>query len=304
MNNPTYLEQSLHPVFLDRPLESNHHFSSKDKNGALIITFPKNSKEKISLVITSDVQFNQLELVFPKDSYLSINLLYHFRKNASRDIKILLHQGSNIKITETYLTSRNVKTNLNRILEIDQNAHLLLSSGLFMDGEHTFKDELLLKGENASIDFDTLTISHHQDRFSTIQDIRHQAKNTVSNVHNLMVSNNHSTIEFYVNGYIAKGMSGSNCKQQNRGVILSETGIIRVDPKLFIDEYDVEAGHGAAIGQINEDEMFYLLSRGLSESEAKRLILQGYTEPFVLSLDEGALKKTINQRIARKVKGE
>lgn len=173
-----------------------------------------------------------------------------------------------------------------------------------MDGEHGFNDEILLKEIGARIDYDTLSIAHKQDSFKSTQNIRHLAKNTVSNVHNLMVVNHHAVIEFYVNGYIEKGMSGSNCKQQNRGVILSETGIVRVDPKLFIDEYDVEAGHGAAIGQINEDEMFYLLSRGLSESEAKRLILSGYTEPFVQSLDEGALKRTINQRIAKKVKGE
>ena len=52
----------------------------------------------------------------------------------------------------------------------------------------------------------------------------------------------------------------------------------------MIDENDVTAGHAASIGQVDPEDMYYLMSRGLSESEATEMIVMGFVEPFTKEL--------------------
>lgn len=68
-------------------------------------------------------------------------------------------------------------------------------------------------------------------------------------------------------------------------------------PSLKIDANDVKASHGATIGQINEEHLFYLMSRGLSRQEAERLIVEGFFEPVIQSIPSEELKKKIRELI-------
>jgi Fe-S cluster assembly protein SufD len=81
--------------------------------------------------------------------------------------------------------------------------------------------------------------------------------------------------------------------------MLSEHSEIACEPTLLIDEYNVEASHGAAIGKMDDLQLFYLLSRGLSETEAKALILSGYINPFINLIENDKLKKTVLTKINR-----
>ena len=66
---------------------------------------------------------------------------------------------------------------------------------------------------------------------------------------------------------------------------------------LLIDEYDVHANHGAAIGKMSDDELFYLMSRGLSNKEAFKLILSGIINPFMDNLLDESLCDEISSSI-------
>ena len=84
--------------------------------------------------------------------------------------------------------------------------------------------------------------------------------------------------------------------------MLSNKGEIEVEPKLFIDEYNVEASHGAAIGQMDEMQLYYLLSRGLTEQEARSLIIFGYTNPFLSMIEDKNIKRMLTSQITRVMK--
>ena len=53
------------------------------------------------------------------------------------------------------------------------------------------------------------------------------------------------------------------------------------NPILLIDEDDVKAGHAASVGQVNAEQVYYLMSRGISKQEAERLIIHGFLAPVV-----------------------
>jgi len=269
----------------------------------LDIQFNPNFASELTLVFLSETE-NNIALSFASAVRASVSIVHLYSKSSNKRFEYSLGSNSTVSIKEIYLSSRMVKPSIYKSYHFASDSLLTLSTGMLMDGLVKIEEDFNLDYERAELHYDSLSIGHSHDELISKQSIRHLAKNTISNIQNLLVSSDASKLDFEVKGYIAKGMSGSICKQQNRGVILNEFGSIRVDPKLFIDEFDVDAGHGAAIGQINEDEMFYLLSRGLDESSAKRLIVSGYTDPLISMFEAGVWQNVLRRKIARKVKGE
>ena len=72
-------------------------------------------------------------------------------------------------------------------------------------------------------------------------------------------------------------------------------------PNLFIDEYDVIAAHAASIGSISKDDLFYLMSRGLTLEEASKLIVLGFVQPLLDKIDNKELRKEIKQNFEEKL---
>ncbi|HRF71073.1 MAG TPA: SufD family Fe-S cluster assembly protein, partial [Candidatus Pelethenecus sp.] len=66
--------------------------------------------------------------------------------------------------------------------------------------------------------------------------------------------------------------------------------------------YDVIANHGASIGKMSDESLFYLMSRGLSKQEAFLLILEGIIAPFMNQIPDASLKNEINGKIEKMMK--
>ena len=67
-------------------------------------------------------------------------------------------------------------------------------------------------------------------------------------------------------------------------LLLDEASRSDTYPTMEIDEQDVQVGHEASVSKIGEEQLFYLMSRGLKESEAMTMIVNGFIEPFVKEL--------------------
>ena len=86
------------------------------------------------------------------------------------------------------------------------------------------------------------------------------------------------------------------------GILVFDKGVhAKASPMLCIDENDVKAFHGASEGQINKDHIFYLMSRGVSETEAKKLITYGYLYPIIQTFTEEDIKNAIVDCITKRV---
>jgi Fe-S cluster assembly protein SufD len=92
-------------------------------------------------------------------------------------------------------------------------------------------------------------------------------------------------------------MPKSNCRQLSKGVVMDNESSVTAKPILLIDEYDCFASHGATIGKMSDEDLFYLMSRGLTKNEAFFLILSGIIKPFVDRLPSEELKNDTMKRI-------
>lgn len=187
---------------------------------------------------------------------------------------------------------------------VGADANLETSTFLLNGGSAAVSDHAILSGAAGAIRAETLAVLTGNERLTAFQDVRHLAPSTTSSIVNSLVAGGTSSIAYDVTGAIAKGNAGSDCKQSNRGVLLGEKAAIEVSPKLLIDEYDVQAGHGCAIGRVNADELYYLTSRGLDETTAKRLVVSGYTAPFVAKIDDAAIRRNVERALSQRLGGD
>jgi Fe-S cluster assembly protein SufD len=80
---------------------------------------------------------------------------------------------------------------------------------------------------------------------------------------------------------VREGAQKTNSRQVNHNMLLSETAIIDSKPTLEILNDDVKCNHGSTIGQLNDEALFYLRSRGIDEAEARKLLVYGFASEIV-----------------------
>ncbi|WP_164216598.1 Fe-S cluster assembly protein SufD [Virgibacillus sp. YIM 98842] len=102
-------------------------------------------------------------------------------------------------------------------------------------------------------------------------------------------------------GKIEHGATRANAEQESRVLMLSEKARGDANPILLIDEDDVTAGHAASVGRVDPMQLYYLMSRGITEEEAERLIIHGFLAPVVNQLPIESVKQQLTQIIERKV---
>src|SRR5699024_7237049 len=102
-------------------------------------------------------------------------------------------------------------------------------------------------------------------------------------------------------GLIKHGATRSDAQQESRVLMLSEKARGDANPILLIDEDDVTAGHAASVGRVDPIQLFYLMSRGISQKEAERLVIHGFLDPVVRALPIESVKNQLREVIEMKV---
>ncbi|MDE5867553.1 MAG: SufD family Fe-S cluster assembly protein [Anaeroplasmataceae bacterium] len=120
--------------------------------------------------------------------------------------------------------------------------------------------EVHLLKEGASSKLELLSIMNQDDTVFH-QQMNHLCPNTESNISNFGVTLDGASILYDTVGKIEKGMSKSKCVQLSKGIVLDDSSAVTSRPILLIDEYDVIANHGASIGKMSDDMLFYMMSR-------------------------------------------
>ncbi len=121
----------------------------------------------------------------------------------------------------------------------------------------------------------------HQDAGAKII---HAAPNTTSNIFAKSISKDGGRSSYRGLLEVAKGAHGSKSKVVCDALLLDEDSRSDTYPTIRIGEDDVDVGHEASVSKIGEEQLFYLMSRGMSEEEAGKLIVNGFIEPIVKEL--------------------
>ncbi|MBE3551482.1 MAG: Fe-S cluster assembly protein SufD [Kyrpidia tusciae] len=129
----------------------------------------------------------------------------------------------------------------------------------------------------------------------------HRGRFTVSDILARGVALDRSDLVFRAVTGIEKGAVGTDGHQAEGLLLLSPKARANAIPMLLIDENDVKADHAASVGKINAEQMYYLMSRGIPEDEAKRLIVRGFLDPVIDRLPLADVKGWMERLVERKM---
>lgn len=96
---------------------------------------------------------------------------------------------------------------------------------------------------------------------------------------------------------VAPHAAGTDAQQQSRTLLLSDRARVDTKPQLEIENDDVKCAHGAAIGQLDPDELFYLQSRGLDLAAARNLLTYGFASDLLGRIPVASLRRALRQQV-------
>lgn len=257
------------------------------------------------------------------DEPLKINL----EDDNNESLKIVVGKSSEVKIILEVRSQELSKNRYHLHLDIHDNAHanyLLVSELLSKDAvlNHQFdvsKDATLnligalvsnvltshlkidLNGDNATANVKSVAVSSDQHHQVIDVNINHYAPNTFADMANVGIVSKQGKVVLNGIAKIHKGMKNANAFQSLKGIITSDDALLEVNPILLIDEYDVKAGHGATIGKVEPEVLFYLMSRGLSKREAERLVIYGFLQPVIDEISDEALRDRFMDLVDKRI---
>ena len=158
---------------------------------------------------------------------------------------------------------------------------------------------ILGDGSEANLKIVTLGVKEQKTYFNS--EVVNQGLSSKGDIlqHGVLLDRSH--IVFNGVGFIVKGATGSNAYQSSRMLTLSSEAKADANPMLLIDENDVMAGHGASLGRIDEEQLYYLQSRGLTRKESSRLLVHGFLSPVISELTVDKIKELVTVLIDEKI---
>ena len=162
--------------------------------------------------------------------------------------------------------------------------------------------EAILSGDGASVKLLGLYIAdgkQHMDRY-TLQD--HRAASGTSDLLFKGVITDEARSVFSGLIRVTPEGKGTAAYQQNRNLLLSRAARADSIPNLEIGANDIiGCSHGATVGKVDEEQLFYLMCRGLTRVDATRLIVEGFVDPLVAEVPVAGLRDALRREIAARV---
>jgi len=279
-------------------------------NNGIFLYVPKNT------VVTEPIEVN---IVQPADkpfvSHILIvaeeNTQFSFIQKMTTDgdqaavanciVEIVAKDNSEIKYAAVDELGKNVTSYLSRRAFVGQNAYVDWSIGLMNDGNTIADFDTDLYGEGAHSEIKVVDITADRQQEGVNTRVTNYGKHSIGHINQRGVIMDRSRLVFNGIGHIIHGASGANAEQQNRVLMMSSKAHGDANPILLIDENDVIAGHAASVGQVDKNQLYYLMSRGIDEKTAQRLVIRGFLGDVLVSIPSKVIREQLIQTIERKL---
>jgi len=227
-----------------------------------------------------------------------------YRKNSlhSAVVELVALQNSRIRYTTIQNWSNNVYNLVTKRAVAHKNAAVEWIDGNFGSKLTMKYPSVILKEEGARAQVISIAVAgagQHQDAGSKII---HLAPHTTSNVVSKSISKNGGRASYRGLLKVVKGAHHVTSKVQCDALILDDISRSDTYPTVQVNEQMVDVGHEASVSKVSDEQIFYLTSRGLSQAQARAMIVNGFIDAFVKELPmEYAVE--INRLIAHEMEG-
>lgn len=251
---------------------------------------------------TSGVAFNKRVLIIAGKN-TKLNYLERFeslgddavKTSANIVVEVIAQAGSQIKFSAIDRLGQHLDTYLTRRATIGNDASVDWAIGLLNKGNVVADLDADLKGNGSHANLKVVGLSAGRQVQGVDTRVTNYGNNSVGHILQHGVILESGTLTFNGIGHIIRGAKGADAQQESRVLMLSDKARSDANPILLIDENEVTAGHAASIGQVDPEDMYYLMSRGLDRATAERLVIRGFLGAVITEIP---VKEVRDQMIA------
>ena len=156
---------------------------------------------------------------------------------------------------------------------------------------------IALEGEGAEAHLSGVSLLAEAGHADVTTRIAHAVGNTQSTQLFKIIAGGKSRGVYQGKISVAEGANGSDSRQTAKGLLLGERAEIDLKPELEILADDVKCAHGAAVGDLDPESLFYLRSRGVPEAEARALLMRAFLEDAVAEIADETIRAEVCSRV-------
>ena len=239
----------------------------------------------------SDVPFNKHILIIA-GKHSKVNYLERLETygegsvpaTANITVEVIAQAGAQIKFSAIDRLGENVTAYISRRGKLDNDAMIDWAIGVMNEGNVVADFDSDLYGNGSHADMKVVALSSGKQVQGIDTRVTNYGCNSIGNILQHGVILEKGTLTFNGIGHIIKGAKGADAQQESRVLMLSDQARSDANPILLIDENDVTAGHAASIGQVDPEDMYYLMSRGLDKATAERLVVRGFLGSVIVEI--------------------
>ena len=211
--------------------------------------------------------------------------------------EVFANQDSKINFYHLDNWTKNVYNFTNIAGNLERNASINWISGCFGGKLNRLGIDTNFNGQGSTCSNLGVFLGRGKEHIDFTTNMYHNAENTTNNVLVDGILKDESSSVYRGLIKIEKQAQKTNSYLANHILKLGEKTLANSIPSLKIDANDVKASHGATVGQIDEEHMFYLMARGLSRQEAEKLIVEGFFEPIIQKIPLEELREKIRKMV-------
>ena len=199
-------------------------------------------------------------------------------------VELYVRENATLRYSTIENWSKNMMNLNTKRSSIEKNGAIEWVSGTFGSHKTMLYPSSFLKGEGARSSFTGITFAGSEQHLDTGTKVYHMAPNTSSTVSSKSISKSGGIALYRSDIHILPEAVGSKSSVVCESLMMDSESRADTIPVMDIRNDQVDIGHEARIGRISDSAVFYLMTRGLSENEAKDMIVRGFVEPIAKEL--------------------
>ena len=223
---------------------------------------------------------------------------------ANRVTEVFVGENAHYEHYKLESTSADMSNIGSLFVEQAGNSSVLINEVTLQNGQTRNNVNITLNGENAEVVLCGMAINDQSQYTDNYTKIHHAKPNCKSTELYKYVLNDASQGVFSGHILIAKDAQKTEARQINKNICLTKDARMNTKPQLEIYADDVKCSHGATVGQIDDAALFYLRSRGISEKEARMLLMFAFVDDVINNINIPALQDNVRLLVEKRFRGE
>lgn len=199
-------------------------------------------------------------------------------------VELFVGEGATLRYSTIENWSRNMYNLNTKRAIVEKNGKIEWVSGSFGSKVSMLYPASILVGENASSEFTGISFAGEGQNLDTGAQVVHAAPHTKSTINTKSISKSGGIAIYRGLVEIKENAVGAKNSTSCESLMLDSMSRSDTIPTINIENNDIDIGHEAKIGRISDSVIFYLMSRGISEQEAKEMVVRGFAEPIAKEL--------------------